>query len=155
MRMGQLVPFHATAYYCCMPVFGSRLKNLRDQLRQVDSELHTLRAERDVVSSSTELISSRGSRYPASIDGSINYLERRQRELQSEWSCAVLKQRTYFALGISFIWGIIGVYAVVWLSNIKHPEWAFATTLAIFAILGWVSFIVSFIMHFMHVIDDY
>ena len=74
---------------------------------------------------------------------SIQDLEHRKERLETQLERAEeARNIKRFFLG-STVWGILSIYALVWLSNISHPEWALATTIIIGSIAGFLSFLIS------------
>lgn len=114
---------------------------LKAEIRQLDADLGDLEAERLLALAREDLADIRAGNSSSALRVSATEL-RQRKEMLLDRLAERRGHRNKIGLWIgSFIWGLAGVYASVWLSNIRHPEWAFATTLAIVAILGFVAFL--------------
>lgn len=118
---------------------GSGIRRLRTELENVDIDLGDLRTETSLIAARTELEIVRSGKVTPSPRSSIAQLESRKHQLEEEIeNIQSNRNHALLWLGLS-LWTIAGIYALVWLQNIAHPEWAIATTVAIGSILGFVA----------------
>ena len=130
-----------------MKASKSTIKQLRSQIAEINTQLDDLQTENKLRTARRELAEIR-SRGIASVSGpSMQDLEHRKERLETQLERAEeARNIKRFFLG-STVWGILGIYALVWLSNISHPEWALATTIIIGSIAGFLSFAISLMVY--------
>lgn len=133
----------------------SAARRLQAEIKGIEAGLADLRAEECLMTARAELESVRSGRATPSFRQSVAEMEYRKRELGGELRELQERRDVKLRWFGSGVWAIAGVYAMVWLSTIRHPEWAIATTVTIGSVLGFATFGAMMIWQFAVWLDGY
>jgi hypothetical protein len=124
--------------------FGhSEIKRLRTEIKNLDIALNDMHTNQALKTARTELAEIRSGRTVYQPQASESELLVRRREFQRDLRTAKEALALKFSWVGSVLWTILGIYALVWLSNTPHPEWAMATTLALGAAMGFIALVAT------------
>lgn len=117
---------------------NSATRRLQNEIKSIEAGLSDLRAEECLVAARQELKNVRSGATSASLAPSITKLEYRKQQLEGDLRAAWQRRNLVLCWLGAGVWTIAGIYGMVWLHTMRHPEWAIATTVALWSMLGFI-----------------